>query len=67
MITMREILELAEKSLLAERAKLERRKTRAAEGMHEGATGARETYLNLVEEIENVNLKVDEIHELRGF
>ena len=39
MITMREILELAEKSLLAERAKLERRKTRAAEGMHEGATG----------------------------
>lgn len=66
MIKMIEILILAKKQLMAERAKLVKFKEKAGEAIGTHGQGAREKYEQAVEEIENLDLKISEIENLMG-
>ncbi len=66
-MTMIEILILAKKQLMTERAKLEKFKAKAGEAIGTYGQGAREKYEETVEAIENLDLKISEIDRLMGF
>lgn len=64
LIKMVEILILAKKQLMTERAKLEKFREKACEAIGTHGQGAREKYEQAVEEIENLDIKINEIDNL---